>query len=206
MALTACIHSPVGLLDQTQPIPAGASLGSQPVSGQSCEYRFLGVFGFGGNSIEEARNAALAEANAVALVNVSIESNSVFWVLGTTVCVRVKGIPVAASESGLVPAHPPAVGVAPPAASAIPGSVPAPDARAGRAPTKGTCGWPTGTTLTHAKTVRDCTGPSPAGPRAIKSGQVLELLTSRSAAAGSIWVQDADGQKAELPCDCLRPL
>ena len=95
--LAGCTHYPGGIAPSTIPLaPGGYTVVKENVRGSDCLVAILGILPVsGGNRTAEAIKDALKEApGATALVNVTSDAHSQYWILWSSTCTEVRGTAV----------------------------------------------------------------------------------------------------------------
>jgi hypothetical protein len=90
----ACTHSPGGIAPSTIPLePGGYSVIKSHVEGSDCQVNLLGLLPLSdGNTTDEAIADALSDApGATALVNVTSDAYSQYWILWSNTCTEARG-------------------------------------------------------------------------------------------------------------------
>lgn len=97
-ALTACSHISGGASPSTMPLGPGSYNELGPVRGTDCVYSLFGVIPLStGNETKKAISNAIAEKpGATALVKVSADTYSQFFILFGRTCTQVDGVAVSA--------------------------------------------------------------------------------------------------------------
>lgn len=93
----ACTHYPGGIAPSTIPLaPGGYTVVKEHVEGSDCLVALLGILPVsGGNRTHNAIADALKEApGATALVNVTSDAYSQYWILWSHTCTEVRGMAV----------------------------------------------------------------------------------------------------------------
>ena len=94
--LTGCFHTAVAIAPSSEPLAPGSydKLGS--VSGQDCLWKLFGLIPFTtGNTLGGAMGDAIAENGAAdALVQVTADSFTQYWIVVSRECTQVDGIAV----------------------------------------------------------------------------------------------------------------
>jgi hypothetical protein len=96
--LTGCMHYPGGIAPSTIPLaPGGYTVVKENVEGSDCRVALLGILPLsGGNKTSNAIKHALEDApGATALVNVTSDAHSQYWILWSSTCTEVRGTAVA---------------------------------------------------------------------------------------------------------------
>jgi hypothetical protein len=97
LTLAGCMHAPGGIAPSTIPLaPGGYTVVKDQVGGRDC---LVSIFGFipvtSGNKTRNAVRSALSKApGATALVNVTSDAYSQFWILWSSTCTEVYGTAV----------------------------------------------------------------------------------------------------------------
>lgn len=94
---TGCTHYPGGISASTIPLAPGSyTVVKESVEGSDCHVALLGIIPLSaGNTTQNAVNAALQSApGATALVNVTSDAYSQFWILWSNTCTEVRGTAV----------------------------------------------------------------------------------------------------------------
>jgi hypothetical protein len=97
LLLGACTHYPGGIAPSTVPLaPGGYTVVKEHVEGSDCLVALLGILPVsGGNRTHNAIADALKEApGATALVNVTSDAHSQYWILWSQTCTEVRGAAV----------------------------------------------------------------------------------------------------------------
>ena len=97
LVLAGCTHSPGGIAPSTIPLaPGGYTVLKEHVSGSDCRVAILGLIPVsGGNQTDQAiREAILSAPGATALVNVSSDAYTAYWILWSQSCTVVHGTAV----------------------------------------------------------------------------------------------------------------
>ncbi|MBT9559432.1 MAG: hypothetical protein IV100_25610 [Myxococcales bacterium] len=114
------------LHDQTRPtapkIPSG-----QRVSAKNCMFTLFYAFPFGPHPLPETKAQADAEGGGQGLVNVDVETDYIWAVIGTVICTKVTGEPAVEGRSPVPVAVEGSVGVAPTGTSSAGGAAPSAD-------------------------------------------------------------------------------
>jgi hypothetical protein len=100
LLLSGCIHYPGGIAPSTIPLaPGGYTVVKENVKGSDCLVAILGILPVsGGNRTDNAIKDALNEApGATALVNVTSDAHSQYWILWSSTCTEVRGTAVKAN-------------------------------------------------------------------------------------------------------------
>ena len=98
LASAGCMHSPGGIAPSTIPLaPGGYTVIKEHVSGSDCRVAILGLIPVsGGNRTDNAvRDAILSAPGATALVNVTSDAYTQYWILWSHTCTEVHGSAVA---------------------------------------------------------------------------------------------------------------
>lgn len=98
VGLSACSHYPGGIAPSTIPLaPGGYRIVKEKVRGSDCLIALLGILPLSsGNKTQNAIADALAQApGATALVGVSSDAYSQYWILWSNTCTEVDGTAVA---------------------------------------------------------------------------------------------------------------
>lgn len=97
LLLAGCSHYPGGIAPSTIPLaPGGYTVVKEKVHGSDCLVALLGILPVsGGNRTDNAITDALKEApGATALVNVTSDAYSQYWILWSHTCTEVRGTAV----------------------------------------------------------------------------------------------------------------
>ena len=97
--LAGCSHYPGGIAPSTIPLaPGGYTVVKEDVQGSDCRVALLGILPVsGGNRTDAAiREAILSAPNANALVNVTADAYTQYWILWSHTCTVVRGTAVTA--------------------------------------------------------------------------------------------------------------
>jgi len=97
LVLSGCIHYPGGIAPSTIPLAQGGyTVVKDHVEGSDCLVAILGILPVsGGNRTDNAIKDALKEApGATALVNVTSDAHSQYWILWSSTCTEVRGTAV----------------------------------------------------------------------------------------------------------------
>jgi hypothetical protein len=97
LALSGCAHYPGGIAPSTVPLaPGGYTVVRPYVMGQDCLVALFGIIPLtGGNTTAAAVQSALSRApGSDALVNVTSDAYSQFWILWSSTCTQVRGTAV----------------------------------------------------------------------------------------------------------------
>jgi hypothetical protein len=97
LLLGACTHYPGGIAPSTIPLaPGGYTVVKESVRGSDCRVLLLMILPVsGGNRTDKAIADALEEApGATALVNVTSDAYSQYWILWSNTCTEVRGTAV----------------------------------------------------------------------------------------------------------------
>ena len=97
LLLAGCSHYPGGIAPSTIPLaPGGYTVVTEKVHGSDCLVALLGILPVsGGNQTDNAIADALEEApGATALVNVTSDAYSQYWILWSNTCTEVRGTAV----------------------------------------------------------------------------------------------------------------
>ena len=97
LLLSGCMHYPGGIAPSTIPLaPGGYTVVKENVRGSDCRVAILGILPVsGGNRTDVAiRDAILSAPNATALVNVTADAHSQYWILWSNTCTEVHGTAV----------------------------------------------------------------------------------------------------------------
>jgi hypothetical protein len=97
LALAGCAHTPGGIAASTIPLePGGYTVVREDVRGSDCQIALFGLIPVsGGNTTRAALHSALSRApGATALVNVTSDAYSQFWILWSNTCTEVRGTAV----------------------------------------------------------------------------------------------------------------
>src|SRR5262245_40391692 len=89
----ACTHTPGGIAPSTIPLePGGYTVIKSHVEGSDCQVNLLGLLPLSdGNTTDEAIADALKDApGATALVNVTADAYSQFWILWSNTCTEAR--------------------------------------------------------------------------------------------------------------------
>ena len=95
--LTGCMHYPGGIAPSTIPLaPGGYTVVKEHVEGSDCLVAILGILPVsGGNRTDNAIKDALKEApGATALINVTSDASSQYWILWSSTCTVARGTAV----------------------------------------------------------------------------------------------------------------
>ena len=95
--LSGCTHSPGGIAPSTVPLaPGGYTVVEEDVKGSDCRVAILGLIPVsGGNRTDNAiRDAILSAPGATALVNVTSDASTQYWILWSQTCTTVHGTAV----------------------------------------------------------------------------------------------------------------
>ena len=97
LLLSGCLHDPGGIAPSTVPLAPGSYRVLKDVSASDCRFALLGLIPLTrGNRTANAVHEALLEApGATALVNVTSDSYSQYWILWSHTCTVVEGTAVA---------------------------------------------------------------------------------------------------------------
>lgn len=98
LVLSGCTHYPGGIAPSTIPLaPGGYTVVKEHVRGSDCQVALLGILPVsGGNKTNNAIADAIAQApGATALVGVSSDAYSQYWILWSNTCTEVDGTAVA---------------------------------------------------------------------------------------------------------------
>jgi hypothetical protein len=98
--LAGCSHYPGGIAPSTIPLaPGGYTVVKSNVVGSDCLVSLLGILPLsGGNQTHLAVTDALKQApGATALVNVTSDAYSQYWILWSNTCTEVRGTAVTAN-------------------------------------------------------------------------------------------------------------
>lgn len=92
-----CIHAAGGVASSTVPIQPGSYRVLGQAKGTDCAYRLLGFLPIGGsNRTSQAVDKAVGDVSgATALVNVSVDTWTHYWILFSNTCTEVRGTAVA---------------------------------------------------------------------------------------------------------------
>jgi hypothetical protein len=99
LGLAGCSHYPGGIAPSTIPLaPGGYTVVKEHVKGSDCRVAILGILPVsGGNQTDVAiREAILSAPNANALVNVTADAYTQYWILWSHTCTVVRGTAVTA--------------------------------------------------------------------------------------------------------------
>ncbi len=97
LVLAGCTHYPGGIAPSTIPLaPGGYTVVKEHVSGSDCRVALLGILPLSaGNKTSNAIADALSEApGATALVNVTSDAYSQYWILWSNTCTEARGTAV----------------------------------------------------------------------------------------------------------------
>ena len=97
LLVTGCIHVPGGIAPSTIPLePDGYTVVAESVEGSDCLVAILGLIPVsGGNRTENAiRDAILSAPSATALINVTSDAYTAYWILWSQTCTVVRGTAV----------------------------------------------------------------------------------------------------------------
>jgi hypothetical protein len=97
LLLTGCTHYPGGIAPSTIPLaPGGYTVVKENVRGSDCRVAILGILPVsGGNRTDNAiRDAILSAPDATALVNVTSDAYTQYWILWSHTCTEVRGVAV----------------------------------------------------------------------------------------------------------------
>jgi hypothetical protein len=97
LTLIGCSHYPGGIAPSTIPLaPGGYTVVKEQVEGSDCLVALLGILPVsGGNRTDNAIREALGRApGATALVNVTSDAYSQYWILWSNTCTEVRGTAV----------------------------------------------------------------------------------------------------------------
>jgi hypothetical protein len=97
LLLSGCMHDPGGIAPSTIPLaPGGYTVVKENVQGSDCLVAILGILPVsGGNRTHNAIKDALKEApGATALVGVTSDAYSQYWILWSNTCTEVHGTAV----------------------------------------------------------------------------------------------------------------
>ena len=97
LLLGACTHYPGGIAPSTIPLaPGGYTVVNEHVEGSDCLVAILGILPVsGGNRTDNAIKDALKKApGATALVNVTSDAYSQYWILWSNTCTEARGTAV----------------------------------------------------------------------------------------------------------------
>jgi hypothetical protein len=97
LVLSGCTHYPGGIAPSTIPLaPGGYTVVKDHVEGSDCLIAILGILPVsGGNRTDNAIKGALKAApGATALVNVTSDAYSQYWILWSNTCTEVRGTAV----------------------------------------------------------------------------------------------------------------
>jgi hypothetical protein len=92
--LGGCTHYPGGIAPSTIPLaPGGYTVVKENVKGSDCRVAILGILPVsGGNRTDHAiRDAILSAPNATALVNVTADAYTQYWILWSHTCTEARG-------------------------------------------------------------------------------------------------------------------
>ena len=98
--LAGCSHYPGGIAPSTIPLaPGGYTVVKKNVEGSDCLVALLGILPLSnGNQTNHAVDDALKQApGANALVNVTSDAYSQFWILWSNTCTEIRGTAVTAN-------------------------------------------------------------------------------------------------------------
>jgi len=96
-AADRCIHVPGGIAPSTIPLTQdGYTVVAESVEGSDCLVAILGLIPVsGGNRTENAiRDAILSAPSATALINVTSDAYTAYWILWSQTCTVVRGTAV----------------------------------------------------------------------------------------------------------------
>ena len=93
---TGCLHAAVGMMPSSEPLAPGSYEKIGKVSGQDCLWKLLGLLPISsGNTMGGALQDALdEESGADALVQVTADQFTQFWILVSRECTQVDGVAV----------------------------------------------------------------------------------------------------------------
>ena len=97
LVLSGCMHYPGGIAPSTIPLaPGGYTVVREGVRGSDCRVAILGILPVsGGNRTENAiREAILSAPSATALVDVTSDAYTQYWILWSHTCTEVRGTAV----------------------------------------------------------------------------------------------------------------
>lgn len=97
LLLSGCVNYPGGIAPSTVPlVPGGYTVVKENVEGSDCRVALLGILPLsGGNKTSNAVVDALKEApGATALVNVTSDAHTQYWILWSSTCTEVRGTAV----------------------------------------------------------------------------------------------------------------
>ncbi|MEN8158665.1 MAG: hypothetical protein ABFS41_01190 [Myxococcota bacterium] len=100
LTLAGCMHAPGGIAPSTIPLaPGGYTVVKEDVRGRDCRVAILGLIPVtSGNKTSNAVRSALSKApGATALVNVTSDAYTQFWILWSNACTEVRGTAVTPS-------------------------------------------------------------------------------------------------------------
>lgn len=98
---TACAHSTGGVAASTIPLAPGAYRVLGDALGRDCVFHLFGFIPLtGGNTTHEAVRKALTRSGADALINVTADTYSQWWVVVTNTCTEVRGTAVSVAGTG----------------------------------------------------------------------------------------------------------
>lgn len=91
-----CAHHPGGIAASTKPVSPGGYTVIKKVQGTDCVYQLLGLIPItGSNELKDAVADALSDAKgADALVEVTVDGYTEYWILWSMVCTQVNGTAV----------------------------------------------------------------------------------------------------------------
>lgn len=97
--LIGCAHTSGGIASSTIPLEAGSYRILGEVKGGDCQYKILGIIPVsGGNETHSALEDALSEIpDTTALIQVSSDTYSQYWILWSNHCTQVYGTAVASN-------------------------------------------------------------------------------------------------------------
>ena len=101
LLVSACAHHTGGVAASTIPLAPGGYTVLGNALGRDCVFHLFGLIPLtGGNTTHEAVRRALARSpGADALINVSADTYSQWWIVLTNTCTEVRGIAVSVGAS-----------------------------------------------------------------------------------------------------------
>ena len=97
--LMACAHTSGGIAASSVPLEPGSYRILGAAKGGDCQYKLLGIIPIsGGNETHSALDDALSDIpNTTALIQITSDTYSQYWILWSNVCTQVYGTAVTAN-------------------------------------------------------------------------------------------------------------
>lgn len=97
-----CTRSPGGVAPSNIPLAPGGYTEIGRAKGSDCKVNLLGILPLsGGNRLDQALEKAVRDGNGDALVNITVDRNSKFFILWSQTCTIVYGTAVRLQPAGV---------------------------------------------------------------------------------------------------------